>query len=302
MPTPDELFRRSQRELRRNIGRYEREAISIYKAVREDIKRELSRVFEKYADSDGVLTRADMTKYNRLGSLEKKLNKLVGDGTRKARGLQTRASREQVNESFYRHGWVIDNAMGARLNWGELSDDVIQAAVQNDLGRIAARRLRETSRERIQRTLAQGLTRGDSYPRMAREIEQAINGNRSDAIRIVRTEAGRAQSIGAQKSYERAQEQGVEGREIWVATLDERTRISHGELDGEPKNDEHDGWRVPGTNVWTPGPRQSGIPEFDINCRCTTIFDVPDLEMQARRIRGDDIQPYQRYDDWRREH
>jgi len=300
MPTPEELFRRSQRELRRNIGRYEREATRIYAAVRESIQQELSRVYERYA-VDGVLTRAEMTKYNRLSKLEQRLNELIGDGTQKVRALNRRLTREQVNESFFRHAWSIDNAMGARLDWGLLSDDVIQAVIQNDLGKIALSRLREAGRERIQRALAQGLTRGDSFPRMAREIRGAINGTRSDAMRIIRTEGGRAQAIGSQKSYERATELGVEGREHWVATLDERTRISHGELDGEPKNEEHDGWRVPGTNVWTPGPLQSGIAAFDVNCRCDTEFRIPGLEAQARRIRGEDVQPYKTYREWRPE-
>ena len=298
MPTPQELFSRSQRELRKNIGRYEREAAKIYAAVREDIQRELSRIYERYAVA-GELTRAEMTKYNRLGKLENELNKLIGKGTQKIRALNRRLTREQVNESFFRHAWSIDNAMGARLAWGQLSDDVIQAAVQNDLGKIALSRLREAGRERIQRALAQGLTRGDSFPRMAREIRGAINGTRSDAMRIIRTEAGRAQAIGTQKSYERAQELGVEGREHWVATLDERTRINHGELDGKPKDDEHDGWRVPGTNIWTPGPLQSGIAAFDINCRCATEFRIPGLEAQARRIRGEDVQPYKTYREWK---
>ena len=54
-----------------------------------------------------------------------------------------------------------------------------------------------------------------------------------------------------------------------------------------------------GTNTWTPGPLQSGIASFDINCRCTTEMVVEGLEPELRRVRDEGAQPYLTYEEWR---
>ena len=292
-----QLYAIAERRLSKRIGRTEKEITRVYAQVREDIRAELSKTYERYA-VNGELTRAEMTKYNRLTNLENSLTRRLNDADAQAINLNRRLSRTQYEEAFFNRAWAIDQGLEARLTWGRLNDDAVRAAVENPLARIANRRLRANSRERIRATLASGLTRGDSFAAMSREIRNVINGSRKDAIRIARTEGQRAQAMGAQKSYERAAELGVEGREYWMATLDDRTRDRHGQLDGVPKDEEHGGWRVPDTNTYTPGPLQSGIASFDINCRCTTEYRINDEAPSVRRIRGEDVVEYQTYEDW----
>ena len=292
-----QLYAIAERRLSRRIGATEKEITLVYAQAREDIRAELSKAYERYAVS-GELTRAEMTKYNRLTNIEKSLTKRLNDADAQAIRLNRRLSRTQYEEAFFNRAWAIDQGLDARLTWGRLNDDAVRAAVENPLARIADRRLRANSRERIRATLESGLTRGDTFAAMSREISSVINGSRKDAIRISRTEGQRAQAMGAQRTYERADELGVEGREYWMATLDDRTRDRHGQLDGHPKDEERGGWRVPGTNTYTPGPLQSGIPSFNINCRCTTEYRIDDEAPSVRRIRGEGVVEYQTYEQW----
>lgn len=292
------LFARVERELAKRIGRTERELTQVYASVREDIEAELSKVYRKYA-VDGELTRAHMAKYNRLEKLEKQINKKLGAGVNSARSRIDRLSRDSYNESFFRHAWAIEQNMGVRVGWGQLREETIRRAVENDLANVAKTRLRERGRERIRTVLAQGLARGDSFSRMSREVNKAIRGTRNDAIRIARTEGQRAQQLGAQDTYNRAKEEGIELEEFWVASLDDRTRVSHGELDGKKKGEK--GFWVPSLNTHVEGPLQSGEPEFDIMCRCTTRVEIADLSPEKRRARDEGMRDYVTYEDWKRE-
>ena len=296
--TRSQMLAYIERELAKNIGRVEKEITQIYAQARRDTRDKMGEIYEKYA-KDGELTKAEMTKYNRLDKLEKDLGKRMNEADSKAMRRIKRLRKDQYEEAFFMRAWALDNQLGARLGWGKLKSDAIEKAVENPLDKIVDRRLRANSRERIRSAVASGLTRGDSFSQMSRAIRDAINGTRKDALRITRTEGQRAQVLGTQQNHERAQEIGVQGREYWVATLDGRTRDRHGELDGQPKNEAKNGWRVPGTNTWTPGPLQSGIAEFDINCRCTVEFRIDDEAPSVRRIRGEGEVEYQSYSTWK---
>lgn len=294
------LQERNRRALDRRLGRVERDLTRVYASVANEIRDELAKVYEKYAVG-GKLTRAEMAKYNRLNNLEKQLNKIMGRGTNSARAKIRGLTASQYQEAFFRHAYAVEQNLGVGLSWGRLRENVIKEAVDNDLALIGQERLRRRGRERVRRTIAQGLARGASFPQMARDMSEVVKGSRSDAIRIARTEGHRAQVMGVQKGFERTKELGIEGREIWDGALDRSTRDSHGDLDGTPKNEEQGGWRIPGTNTWTPGPGQSGIPEEDINCRCAVRFEITDIPTKVRRVQGEGLKPYQSYSSWKKD-
>ncbi len=89
-------------------------------------------------------------------------------------------------------------------------------------------------------------------------------------MQIARTEGMRALNAGHQRAYDEAEKNGIGLSIMWDATLDSRTRPSHGALDGKYKNEEHNGWYVAELGRYVSGPGQSGVASFDINCRCRT--------------------------------
>lgn len=275
----------------------ERGILATYLQALDDIRVSLSKVYEKYA-VDGVLTRAEMTRYNRMSALEAQIKEIVQPVLNSTSNQAVKTGPVVYNEAFFRTAWAIDQNAGVALKWGLLNPDAVRAAVQNDFTELAVKKLKTDGLLRTQRVIRQGITQGMSYPKMAGLIkDQLIKPSAYDALRIARTEGQRAAALGKSATMQRAEDLGVDMTEIWVATLDGKTRPEHRALDGKPKDAEHDGWYVPGIG-WIPGPLQSGDPSFDINCRCTTRGEINGYPPSVRRSQEGGLIPYQSYEQW----
>ena len=296
MMTAKQLAAQVERMQAKAVGRTEKEIVAIYAAVRDEMRLELAKTYERYS-IDGKLTTGQMTKYNRAVNLEKELTSKLAAADRKVIAVNNRLTAEQYGAAFFGNAWAIDMELEARVKWGKIADSAVRAAVENPMREIADSRLRTSGRQKIRTAIAGGLARGDSYAKMATELRGAITGSRVAAVRIARTEAHRAQSLGTIAAYDKAATLGIAGNEYWVATVDGRTRDRHGDLDGKAKNLEHNGWYA-GNGVWTRGPSLSGIASFDINCRCRVEYRVNNEAPSVRRIRGRGVVPYQTYEDW----
>ena len=271
-------------------------------AVRE-IQAELARLYEKYS-TDGALTYAQMTKYNRLLGLEKQIGGILGANDKAFSKTLKKLTAEQYEEAYFGHAWAIDNNVGVALKWGMIREADIVAITSNPLSLISKSPLTNTTtlsvleRSGIRRAIVQGLIQGQSYPKMATGIKDVMNKSFGNAVRIARTEGHRAQVEGIQKSFVDAEVAGVDGIQVWSATLDERTRSSHGHLDGVPaemiNGEPH--WTIGGFD--TTGPGKSGVAAEDINCRCVVRLEIEGLAPELRRTQAKGIEPYIKYDDW----
>lgn len=88
-------------------------------------------------------------------------------------------------------------------------------------------------RRHITSAVTQGLLQGDTMEDIAKRMRRVCEMSESSAMRAARTCVTSAENSGRVRSYQRAQGMGIKVRKQWLATLDERTRSSHRELDGE---------------------------------------------------------------------
>ena len=273
----------------------EREMLGNYRAALEEVRKELGTVYRKYA-KDGLLTKAEMTKYNRLTTLEKKLTDILGPALSKNGRLVRRLTETQYHEAFFRYGWALEQNAGVSLKWGMLSPETIRAAVENPLTKIAVKGIYQNGLTGIRRTVTQGITRGLSYRKMAQDMKEFLDRSASGYMRIARTEGNRAAVKGQLAHYEKAEDLGFELEKTWIATLDMRTRPSHGYMDGRTANEEGK-FNLNGYLV--DGPMDDALPaEEVINCRCRVVERVKDFPPEKRRIRDEGVQPYQTYNEW----
>ena len=114
---------------------------------------------------------------------------------------------------------------------------------------------------------------------------------------IARTEGGRVYSRASLDSMMVAETAGVILVKKWVSTLDERTRPTHQQADGQevPIDGE---FNVGGVKMIAP--RLSGVASEDIQCRCNFIEIVKGYEPKFRRIRGEGVVPYKTYEEWKK--
>lgn len=102
-----------------------------------------------------------------------------------------------------------------------------------------------------------------------------------------------AQNAGRQARMEDAEEEGVKVKKRWIATLDNRTRDTHQELDGqEVPVDEP--FEVDGMEIMYPGDPNAD-PELVYNCRCTMVevYEGVDRHSSRRAYYDEDDDEYE---------
>ena len=272
-----------------------------YKDSLYDVKKELEKYYKQFSKK-GVLTLADMQKYDRLRKMQKDLDAAILELSRnQAREVQALLS-EVYSEGFNRMGWIAEQATGINLRWYSLPKDYIKRAIQNPVSGLTLNEVLEKNRQEIlwsiRQEVTQGLIRGESYFDTAKRLKEALEGNYTKAQRIVWTESHRCKEEAQLEAMQKMQEKGVEAKRMWVATLDSKTRDTHRALDGQIED--KDGYfHIRGLKTKAPG--MFGIASEDINCRCTTIFVFEGSEPRTRMIQGRGISDYITYSEWKKQ-
>lgn len=309
----DSLYRKAQVELARILQNEESGIIRLYGTALYEIRRILKELYDKHS-VDGKLTNAQMTKYNRLKSVQDQVEGILEKKLKEVDSLTRTLTKEQYQEAFYRHAYAIDQSGGMSLNWGLVPEEAVEEAMKSPFSKLSSSKALRESRtatvEKVRQEIGLSIIRGDSYEVLGNRIDSilgiTVSGNKAThtgkgasyrSLMVARTEGQRVLVDGHEKATAKAREMGCDIETIWDATLDGRTRPSHGALDGKPKDDPDKGWFVPEIG-WVSAPLHSGVAGFDINCRCRTRDQVKGYPPQERYVRGDGTKPYETYDQW----
>ena len=309
MPDIDKLSDQATRALLAKEVQYERRIASVLKKALDEIRSEMSKIFEKYA-VDGILTKAEMSRYARYTSMEQSILSKLDPAIKANLATLKRLQPEQYNAAFFQSAWVIDNAASVRLSWGIINTKAIRAAYaitdpENKAMAEALKNYSMTARRKIRVALNDGLAQGKSYIQMARDLKNALNKIHSSAMLIVRTEGQAAIAAGTADAYDRALEQGIEGAVTWSSTLDYKTRrptkysnADHRVMDGQVR-DAEGLFHFESTGETAPYPCWEGLSaEQRCNCRCRIRMDIAGYSPELRRTRENGLIPYQSYADW----
>lgn len=149
---------------------------------------------------------------------------------------------------------------------------------------IAEGRAARWEKQKIQSVMMQELLQGESIPKMAKRLAEAVSDSDYKAsIRNARTMATNAQNAGRYNAYERIQKSGIDLTLEWMATLDGRTRHEHRLMHGQRRN-VGEPFEVDGIEIMYPAQTGSfmgvsNIPQEMIwNCRCTILAWVKGYE------------------------
>ena len=178
--------------------------------------------------------------------------------------------------------------------------DLLPPPGDRKLASIAAGKDIAWQEGQIQSVTLQGILQGESIPNLSKRISSTMGEkNYSNAVRYARTAVTGAQNAGRRDAYIRANKMGIQTRQTWVATLDNRTRHSHAAIDGETVDADSyfsNGCRFPGD--------PKGPPEEIWNCRCTTIAQVKGFERDVSDLglRNSSKLGGMSYNQWKKEH
>lgn len=152
------------------------------------------------------------------------------------------------------------------------------------------------NRKKLTSAVMQGILQGESIPNIAKRLRSVADMDRNAAIRNARTYTTAAENKGRVDSYERAKDMGIQVKQMWMATLDDRTRVEHRHLDGQVREIGED-FEADGYKIRYPGD-PSAEPEMIYCCRCTLVADLPkygkDLERNESKL-GD-----MTYEEWKK--
>lgn len=284
------------------LRRSESALLRSYKSSLENIKKEILKMFEKYGDA---VKYNDMMIYNRLINLEKsiaeEIKSLTGEGIKTI----TKTIKDIYSTNFYRTGFALESAIGIKLGYGLINSTTVQASVLNPLDRIKwPERLKDHSQKymsQIRQELTQGLIQGKGYVKIAKAVTDKTSISANNALRIIRTEGHRVQNasriVAFEKSESAGEEIGIKTTRIWIATLDNKTRDTHASLDGIEADE--NGLFTTNSGSTGEGPGLFGVPEEDINCRCSIGVQIGGLKPSFRKDNESKLMiPYKTYQEW----
>jgi SPP1 gp7 family putative phage head morphogenesis protein len=161
------------------------------------------------------------------------------------------------------------------------------------------------NKQNFQSAITQSILQGEDIRKTAKRVALGTTKkDRNAAVRNARTATTNAENAGRSDSYKRAKEMGIKMMQVWLATLDGRTRDSHRSLDGE-KIPVGDKWHHPkfSNGLRFPGDPQGAAHEV-WNCRCTLIAEVEGVDYNLTDIseRNNYKLGGQSYDEWQNAH
>lgn len=141
------------------------------------------------------------------------------------------------------------------------------------------------NKQQIQSVMLQGVLQGESIPKLAKRLAEEVGDkNKSASIRNARTMTTGAENAGREDSYHRAEDMGIDMEQMWVATLDDRTRHEHRMLDGQTRP-VGEPFEVDGMKIMYPGD-PSADPSLVYNCRCTLVAVVKHSRLDTEGLEG----------------
>lgn len=121
--------------------------------------------------------------------------------------------------------------------------------------------------KKLNSAVLQGIIQGDSMDRIAERILPIVHNNESAAIRNARTMVTGAENQGRLDSFQELQDMGTVIKKKWIATLDDRVREWHADMNGDEVDLDESFVDGNGNELQYPGDPDAE-PETVYNCRC----------------------------------
>lgn len=312
-----------QQETERILKSIEKRINNEYAIAMREIEDELSVYFAKFEKKDetwrrwvanGERTKEEYQQW-RIGQMavgrrwadqKESIAKQLVDTSKTALGYVRKYSPEIYAENYNYSTWQIEHDASIDTAFTLWSKESVNRLIEKDsdiappVGKKLAAQIKEGkavkwNKQQLQSVMIQGILQGDSIPKLATRLATKVaDKDRKASIRNARTISTGVQNSGRVDAYKRAQDKGVELEQMWLATMDNRTRHSHRWLDGEVR---------PVGEAFSNGCEYPADPKGDpaeiYNCRCRLRAVVKGLERRSGQFRDNSAIGGISYDEWR---
>jgi hypothetical protein len=296
----DETAKLIEELLDERLEESERTLVKRYALLLDEIRKELAKLYERH-ETGGVLTYAEMAKYDRLNKFLAYVNGLLLLNYKDVRKTIYEVLETVYKEGYYRTAWAIETQSLSKLAYTATTPEIVTAMIENPVAGLTLAQILEKNCTQIiysiQQEVTQGLVKGETYKTMAKRIHETVGKDASKAMRIVRTEAHRVSEGAKLESAAHATKNGVIMLKKWESSEDERVRKTNGanhrqlnQLDPIPVDKEFRQGRGKGK-----APGQMGAPEHDINCRCFLTYSIDKIQkVDAKELENMTFETWER--------
>lgn len=221
---------------------------------------------------------------------KKSIEKVLLDADRQAAKIINEKSLDVFAESANYTAYQIEKELKGAVNFGLYNTRTVADLIQDQPELLPWRvvdgvKANAWNVKKIANAISQGIIQGEGIPEISRRIarDTGIAAGRASTL-YARTAMTGAQNAGRLERMKETEEEGIEVKKMWVATLDDRTRDAHQEMDGqtvaldEPFHSKEFG------NIDYPGD-PSADPGNVYNCRCAMKHVFPKYQKLGKRER-----------------
>lgn len=229
---------------------------------------------------------------------------------RKANRAVEREQNREFRDGANRQLYDLEIKTGVQTGLNVYNDDAVTRLLRDHPELLPRRKedigkARGWEQVRIANSIAQSIIEGESVPDATRRLANTLGqSNMRVMTRYARTALTCAQNAGRLESMKKAAAKGIHIKKKWLATLDEKTRESHRDLDGQVRELNQD-FRSRLGRISYPGDITAD-PADVWNCRCTMEYVYPDFDdliknpQRRENIGNKRIIPYMTYREWER--
>lgn len=268
----EELIRK---HLEKRLNKTDRVIAKQYARLLKDMRNELIKYYEKY-EQGGILTYAEMAKFERLNKFKKYIIDLLAGSYKELRKTLHEVLEETYLDGYYLTAWAVETDTLSKLAYSAVAPNTITAMIENPISGLTLTERLQKNRSvviyTVQQELVQGLVQGESYGTMANRIKTVLGNDTAKAMRVARTEAHRVMESSKLDSAVHANKNGVIMTKEWNNRSDERSRPTHKEADGQKVPVDKD-FKIGSAVGPAPGQLSGGAKE-NVNCGCFVTYSI----------------------------
>lgn len=296
MPKPDP----AHKETDKILAKMEKELHSVYKQAYTEARKTADDFMKQFRDMDkqkreavkkGELDKDDYARWRRTqvfqgNRFHRMADTLAADMTNsnKIAASVINGYLPEVYAVNYNYGtYEIEKGSNINTQFTLYDRQTVERLLRDDpdllpkQAKVNIPKDEQWNKKVINSAITQGILQGDSIDKIADRLAASVaDMSQTSAIRNARTMTTSAQNGGRIDSYKRAESMGIQMLQIWMATLDDRTRHEHRLLDGQ-KRKIGEPFTVDGEEILFPGD-PSAEPYLVYNCRCTLIGEVKGID------------------------
>ena len=200
-------------------------------------------------------------------------------------------------ENYNYAAYELEKRVGGSVGFGVYSGKSVARLIKEKPQMLPVWKIDEAkdyiwNRQKVENCIMQGIIQGKPITEIASDMANSLcSTNENKMLTFARTAMTGAQNAGRQEQMEDAEELGIKVKKKWVATLDDRTRDTHQDLDGQ-EVDIDEPFTVDTENgeveIMFPGDPSCDDPAMVYNCRCAMIQVYEGIDRHSVRRDMDD--------------